>query len=201
MLLEGPGWVKRFWGVYNDKDRMKRHRRLATSMYHVVSSYVNGQLLVALIASVCGALVVFGMSFIFNLPANLAIPVAAIVFIGSLVPMFGATVSGVLVTILLAFNDVTASIVFLVYFIVYQQIENNLITTFIQAKTLDLSPLIVLISVAIGTYLFGLVGGIISIPIAGCIRVLVENHFSHAREQRMKEKPPARLTKKLQRET
>lgn len=201
MLLEGPVWVKRFWGVYTDKDRMKRHKGLATSMYHVVSSYVNGQLFIALIASICGALVVFGMSFIFDLPANLAIPVAAIVFIGSLVPMFGATVSGALVTVLLAFNDITASIVFLVYFIVYQQIENNLITTFIQAKTLDLSPLVVLISVAIGTYLFGLVGGIISIPIAGCIKVLVEDHFSYARAQRLKKKkPPAKLISKLQRD-
>lgn len=201
MLLEGPVWVKRFWSVYTDKDLMKRHRRLAMDMYRVVSSYVNGQLIIALIASVLGGLVVFAMSFVFNLPTNLAIPVAAILFIGSLVPMVGATISGVLVTILLAFNDVTASIIFLIYFIVYVQIENNLITTLIQAKTLDLSPLVVLISVAIGTYLLGLVGGILSIPIAGCIKVLVEDHFAYARAVRTKQKKPAaRLLKNRQHE-
>lgn len=202
MLLEGPLWVKRFWKVYTDPAKMKRHRKLATDMYNVVSGYVNGQLLIALIASVLGGTVVFVMSFIFDLPGNLAIPVAAILFIGSLVPMVGATISGAIVTALLAFNDLTASIIFLVYFIVYVQIENNLITTLIQAKTLDLSPLVVLISVAIGTYLFGLAGGIISIPIAGCIKVLIEDHFAYARQQRVKkERSPVKLLKKVQRET
>lgn len=202
MLLEGPVWVKRLWRVYTDPAKMKRHRKLATDMYNVVSSYVNGQLLIAFIAAVFGALVVFGMSFVFNLPGNLAIPVAAILFIGSLVPMVGATIAGAIVTALLAFNDLTASIIFLIYFIVYVQIENNLITTLIQAKTLDLSPLVVLISVAIGTYLFGLAGGIISIPIAGCIKVLIEDHFTYARQQRkQKDRPAAKLLKKVQRET
>lgn len=202
MLLEGPVWVKRLWRVYTDPTKMKRHRKLATDMYNVVSSYVNGQLLIAFIASVLGALVIFGMSFVFDLPGNLAIPVAAILFIGSLVPMVGATIAGAIVTALLAFNDLTASIIFLVYFIVYVQIENNLITTLIQAKTLDLSPLAVLISVAIGTYLLGLAGGIISIPIAGCIKVLVEDHFAYARQQRkQKDRPAAKLLKKVQRDT
>src|SRR5690606_2481015 len=135
--------------------------------------------LIALIAATLAGLFVFVLSLFFDLPANLAIPTVAIVFTGSLIPMFGATVAGVLTSLLLAFNDVTAAVVYAVYFIVYQQVENNLITTVIQSKTLDLSPLVVLIAVTIGTYLFGIAGGIISIPIAGCIQVLIKDYLQH----------------------
>lgn len=202
MLVEGPAWARRIWAVYTDQYRMERHRAVATRMYNVVSGYVNGQLLIALIASVCASIVVFLLSLIFDLPGNLAMPVAAIVFIGSLVPMFGATVAGILVAILLAFNDITAAIIFTVYFIVYVQIENNLITTVIQAKTLDLSPLIVLVAVTIGTYLLGIAGGIISIPIAGCIKVLIEDYLKHAKEKReQSDKPMAKFVKKIKEAT
>jgi predicted PurR-regulated permease PerM len=147
MLVEGPTWVKRIWKVYQNKDRMLHHKALASKIYAVVTSYVNGQLLVALIASSLAALVVFLLSLFFNVPANLAAPTFAVVFLGALIPMFGATIAGVLVAVLLAFNDLTAAIVFAVYFIIYQQVENNVITTVIQSKTLDLSPLDVIRSV------------------------------------------------------
>lgn len=198
MLVEGPTWVKRIWKVYQNKDRMLHHKALASKIYAVVTSYVNGQLLVALIASSLAALVVFLLSLFFNVPANLAAPTFAVVFLGALIPMFGATIAGVLVAVLLAFNDLTAAIVFAVYFIIYQQVENNVITTVIQSKTLDLSPLVVLVSVTVGTYLFGIAGGIISIPIAGSIQVLIQDYLEHAKVKRHKDdKPLAKLVKKL----
>lgn len=198
MLVEGPTWVKRIWKVYQNRDRMLHHKALASKIYAVVTSYVNGQLLVALIASSLAALVVFLLSLFFNVPANLAAPTFAVVFLGALIPMFGATIAGVLVAVLLAFNDLTAAIVFAVYFIIYQQVENNVITTVIQSKTLDLSPLVVLVSVTVGTYLFGIAGGIISIPIAGSIQVLIQDYLEHAKVKRNKDdKPLAKLVKKL----
>lgn len=202
MLLEGPTWIARFWKVYSDKDRMEHHRALAGKMYKVVSSYVNGQILVALIAGSAASIVVFLLSLFFELPGNLAIPVAAIVFIGSLIPMFGATLAGILVTILLAFNDLSAAAVFLVYFLIYQQVENNLITTSIQSKTLDLSPLVVLVSVTIGTYAIGIAGGVISIPIAACLKVLIEDRLVEVKKQRKRStKPLAKLVKKAKKAT
>lgn len=198
MLVEGPVWANRIWKVYQNKDRMEHHRDVANKIYRVVTNYVNGQLLVALIASTLAALAVFLLSMFFDVPANLAVPTFAVVFIGALIPMFGATIAGVLVGILLAFNDLTAAIVFAVYFIIYQQVENNVITTVIQSKTLDLSPLVVLVAVTIGTYLFGIAGGIISIPIAGSIQVLIHDYLEHAEKRRSKSnKPTARLVEKL----
>lgn len=200
MLIEGPMWLNRLWGVYNDEERMESHRSLARRMYHVVTGYVTGQLTVSGIDAVMAGIVVFILSLFFgNVPANLALPAVAIAFTLSLIPMFGATVGGILISLLLAFNDLSAGIIFAAYFIVYQQIENNFISPTIQARRLELSALTVLASVTVGLYVFGLAGGIISIPIAGCLKVLLEEYLARAKKNRQKsERPLAKLVKKLQ---
>lgn len=202
MLVEGPKWLKLFWGTYEDNDKMEYHKRLAKRMHMVVTGYVTGQLAVSGIGAFCAGLVVFMLHFFFpNVAMNFALPTVAIAFIFSLIPMFGATIAGILITILLAFSDVTAAIIFVVYFIVYQQIENNFISPTIQSKTVELSALAVLVAVTIGLYVFGLAGGIISIPIAGCIKVLLEDHFARAASTREKDKKPLhKLVKKIQEE-
>ncbi len=201
MLIEAPYWLENFWGVYNDEDRMKHHRALAHKMYNVVTGYVTGQLAVSGIGAVFAGVMVFILSFIFNVPHNLALPSAAIAFVLSLIPMFGATIGGVLICLLLAFNDLTAALVFAVYFVVYQQIENNFVAPTIQSKTVDLSALVILGSVTVGLYLFGIAGGIISIPIAGCIKVLLEDYLTRAKKHRKQSvRPLHRLVKKMESE-
>jgi predicted PurR-regulated permease PerM len=178
---------------------MVRHRAIADKMHHVVAGYVTGQLTVSALGATFAGLAVFTISFFFPaVPANLAIPVAAITFTLSLIPMFGATIAGVLACLLLGFNAVGAAIAYAVYFLIYQQIENNFVSPTIQSKRLELSPLAVLSAVTIGLYLFGVVGGIISIPIAGCIKVLLEDYLEHARDERKKEERPLhKLVKKV----
>ena len=200
MLLEGPSWLRKIWSIYKDQEKMEYHQRLASRMHMVVTGYVTGQLAVSGVGALSAGLVVFILHFFFpNVPMNLALPTIAIAFIFSLIPMFGATIAGILIAILLAFNDVTAAIIFIIFFIVYQQIENNFISPTIQSKTVELSALAVLVAVTIGLYVFGLVGGIISIPIAGCIKVLLEDHFDQTKKTRKKsEKPLHKLAKKLQ---
>jgi predicted PurR-regulated permease PerM len=199
MLVEGPAWQKRIWNIYNDEERMESHRELAHRMYNVVTGYVTGQLTVSAIGSTLAGLAVFIISFFFNVPANLALPTVAIAFILSLIPMFGATISGVLIALLLSFNDLPAGLVFAVYFVIYQQIENNFISPTIQSRKVELSALAVLASVTVGLYVFGIAGGIISIPVAGCLKVLLEDYLAKARKNRIKsEKPLTKLVKKLQ---
>lgn len=202
MLVEGPMWLRRIWGVYNDEERMERHRRLTARMYSVVTGYITGQLTVSAIGAALSGIVVFILSLFFNVPANLALPTVAIAFTLSLIPMFGATIAGVLISLLLLFNDAGAGVVFVVYFILYQQVENNFISPTIQSKKVELSALAVLASVTIGLYVFGLAGGIISIPIAGCIKVLLEDYLVRAKENRKEsDKPLAKLVKKIQGES
>ncbi len=184
MLVEGPTWLKRLWDVYDDKDRMEYHRKLLGRMYNVVTSYITGQLSVSAIAGAVAGVAVFILSMVFNVPADLAIPTAMIVFILSLVPLFGAMIGAALVSVILALNNITAAIVFLVFFILYQQLEANYISPKIQSKRIDLSALVILISVTTGVYLFGIAGGIISIPTAGCIKVILEDYFALERKKR-----------------
>lgn len=199
MLIEGPNWMKRLWGLYQDKERMEYHRTIVQRMVGVVSGYVTGQLTVSAIGAFFAGLTVFILSMIFpNVPSNLAIPTAAITFVLSLIPMFGATIGGVIVGILLAFNSVAAAIIYLVYFVVYQQIENNYISPTVQSKRNDLSPLEILGSVTIGLYLFGIAGGIISIPVAGCVKILFETYMEKRKAADKKEDSlPKKAAKKL----
>jgi predicted PurR-regulated permease PerM len=183
MLVEGPTWLNGLWSVYSDKDRMQYHRKILGRMYNVVTGYVTGQLSISAIAGVVAGIAVFVLSIIFaNVPADLSIPTAVIVFVLSLVPMFGAMIGAALVSIVLVLNNITAAIVFLVFFVLYQQLEANYISPKIQSKRMDLSALAILIAVTAGVYMFGLVGGIISIPIAGCIKVIVEDYFARERK-------------------
>lgn len=183
MLVEGPRWMKKLWGTYTDKKRRDYHRDVLNRMYTVVTGYATGQLTVSAIAGVVAGFAVFVLSLIFNIPSNLAIPTAAIVFLLSLIPMFGAMIGAALVGLVLAFNDLTAAISFVAFFILYQQLEANYISPKIQSKRIDLSALAILIAVTVGIYLFGIPGGIISIPIAGIIKIVVEEYFARRKRQ------------------
>lgn len=198
MLIEGPGLMRKFWSLYTNPTRRDLHHGIVHKMHAVVSGYVTGQLTVSGLGAVAAGLVVFALSFFFNIPSNLAIPAAAITFILSLIPMFGATIGGVLITGLLAFNDLGAAIIYVVFFVLYQQVENNFISPTIQSKRLELSALAILASVTVGLYLFGIAGGIISIPIAGCIKVLLDTYLENAKLKRQKAPHPlAKLTKSV----
>ena len=189
MLLEGPSWLRRYWNMYTNEDRKAHHQMLAKKMYRVMSGYVNGQLAVAAIGGVsAGIFVAIIPIFIQGAPGNLALPVAAIAFLLSLIPMFGATIAGVLITLMLLLSSVPAAVTFVIYFIVYQQIENNFISPVIQAKTIQLSALVVLLSVTLGTYIFGLIGGLISIPIAGWAKILLEDYLGNRKKSIKKSK-------------
>ena len=203
MLLEGPTWVRRLWGLYNDEEKMERHKKLVGRMYNVVTGYVSGQLTVSGIDAILSGFVVFVLSLAFPaIDSNLAMLTVMVTFVLTLIPMFGATLAGLLIALLLFFNNVTAGVIYAIYFIVYQQIENNFIAPSIQSKKLELSALMVLSSVTIGLYVGGLLGSLIAIPTAGVVRVLLENYLEQARLNRIEsEKPLNKLMKKLKNES
>lgn len=195
MLIEGPEWMNRIWKLYRDKEKMENHKRVTGKMYTVVTGYVVGQLTVSTIGATIAGLAVFLLSFIFpSVEAGLAIPTATITFLLSLIPMFGATIGGAIITLLLALNSVPAAIAYVIFFIVYQQIENNFISPHIQSKKINLSALMVLGAVTIGLYMFGIVGGIIAIPIAGIVRILIDEYLARRRGS-SEEKPKVVLAK------
>lgn len=184
MLVEGPTWLGRLWSLYRDKDLMDSHRNILNRMYNVVTSYVTGQISVSSIAGVVAGILVFVLGLIFNIPLNLAIPAATIIFVLSLIPMFGELTGATIVFAILALNNFTVAAIFIIFFVIYSQFEGNFIVPKIQSKKINLTALAVLLSITIGIYMLGIVGAIISIPIAGCVRVLVEDYVSRRHKKR-----------------
>ena len=179
-LLEGPSMLESFWkrlgaGKENKKSA-EVTRRVIGRMANVVSTYVSRQLLVAMIDGCAAMTIVFILSLIFGLSPSLAAPMGMITMLFYLIPMFGQFIGGTLVTLLLFFSNPLAAGIFAVVYVLYSQIENNIISPKIQGDALKLRAVVILCAVTIGMYMFGLLGAIIAIPIAGCIRVLVEEY-------------------------
>lgn len=200
MLIEGPYWMKRIWDLYDDQEKLERHRNSVEKMYRVVTGFVNGQIAVASIGAGFVFLTLLVMSFFpsLNIPTNLALPLAVIVFVMELIPMVGATLATVITGLILLLNSTMASLLFVVFYLVYQQLENNFISPHIQSKHVELSVLWILMALLIGSSIFGIIGGLISIPIAGCLRILLMDYLDYTKKQREKKTPKglAKLVKR-----
>lgn len=166
MLVEGPRWLRFTRDVTPDKHHAKTDRILQ-EMYRVVKGYVNGQVTLAALA----ALLIMPAILILNISYPVALMV--VVFICGLIPMVGHTIGALIVTLVALFHSTTAAIIILVYYILYQQLENIFIQPKIQANSTNMSPLLVFMSVVIGVSFGGLFGGLVAIPVAGCLRILV----------------------------
>ncbi len=87
--------------------------------------------------------------------------------------MVGHTIGAIIVTIVGLFHAPSAGIIILIYYVIYQQIENYYIQPKLQANTTNLSPLLVFLALVVGVSFDGLLGGLIAIPVAACLRILV----------------------------
>ena len=81
-----------------------------------------------------------------------------------------------------AFLDATTSgIIMLIFFVVYQQLENHVLQPVVYGRTVQLSPLAVLIAVLIGAEIAGVIGALAAIPVAGTIQVILVDWLKHRR--------------------
>lgn len=172
MLVEGPQWLELFW-AYHPKERRQHHRELARKMYRVVTSYVNGQLIIASIAGLSSLV----MLVIVGIPN--AIALAGLVALTGLIPLIGATLGAVIVVLFALFQSAGQALVMAIFFIIYQQIENNTVQPYVQSRALDISPLLVLVAVIVGIQLGGLLGGFLAIPVAASLRILAIDYANN----------------------
>ena len=179
-MLEGPALVAVFWKSVASGEENKKPitvaKRVVTRMADVISTYVSRQAIVAVIDGCASGLIVFILSLFTKVPTNIAIPMGMITMLFYLIPMFGQFIGGTLVTLILIFNSLPAGLIFAVIYIIYAQVENNVIAPKIQGDALHLPAVIILVAIVIGMYMFGLLGAIIAVPIAGCIRVLIDEY-------------------------
>lgn len=166
MLVEGPRWL-RFGRRLLNEDKEAWADKIARDMYRVVKGFVNGQVILATVA----AMLIAPPMFILGIGYPVALIV--VVFVCGLIPMVGHTIGAVIVSLVALFTSPWAALIILAYYITYQQIENYAVQPKIQANSTDMSPLLVFSSVIIGASFNGLLGALVAIPIAGCLRILV----------------------------
>jgi predicted PurR-regulated permease PerM len=166
MLLEGPNWVDRTIALLPARLR-PLWREIADDTYRMIGRYVTGNLLISLIAGTTMTIVLLVLGVPFALALGLLVAVL------DLIPLAGATLGAIVVT-LVAFSDSTTSgIVVLAFTVVYQQLENHLIQPLVYGRTIALSPLAILISVLIGAEVAGVIGALTAIPIGGTLQILL----------------------------
>lgn len=166
MLVEGPRWV-RIGGQLVPKKHRKHTREITRAMYKVVKGYVNGQVIMATLAAI------LILPILLMLSIDYPVALMVVVFICGLIPMVGHLIGATIVTAVALFTSPLAAIMILAYYVLYQQVENYLIQPKIQANSTNMSPLLVFTAVVIGINFGGLLGGLVAIPVMGCVRILV----------------------------
>ena len=183
MLLEGPKWLDRFYGLLPEASR-ERWRSIGFDIYRTVGGYVTGNLLISVIAGVSSTIVLL----ILDVPY--AVALGLLVAVLDLIPLAGATLAAIILTAVAFLTSVPAGIIVLVFMIVYQQIENHLLQPLVYSRTVQLSPLAILISVLIGAKIAGILGALAAIPVAGTIQVVLLAWLSARRERSTREAAP-----------
>lgn len=172
MIMEGPGWLEAYWKLLPARQR-DHQRQIAGQMYRVVSGYVSGRLLMGLIAATIAGIVmtIAGVPY--------AVPLALVVGLLDLMPLIGATLGAVLVVLAALTHSLTSAVIMAIFFLIYQQLENSFIQPMIDSRTVQISPLTVLISAILGISVGGLLGALVAIPIAGCAQILVKDYLKN----------------------
>jgi predicted PurR-regulated permease PerM len=183
MLLEGPKWMERFYGLLPEGSQEK-WRGIGHDIYRTVGGYVTGNLLISVIAGVSSTIVLL----ILDVPY--AVALGLLVAILDLIPLAGATLAAIIVTAVAFLTSVPAGIIVLVFMIVYQQIENHVLQPLVYSRTVQLSPLAILVSVLIGAKIAGILGALAAIPVAGAIQVLFLAWLRERRERSSREAAP-----------
>src|SRR5688572_26120256 len=174
MLLEGPAWVERFYSLLPE-EKQPRWRAIGNEIYRTIGGYVTGNLTISLIAGVVSTAVLLAVGVPY------AVALGLLVAILDLIPLAGATIAAVLVTTVAFLDATTSGLIVLVFFVLYQQLENHVLQPIVYGRTVQLSPLAVLIAVLIGAELAGVIGALAAIPVAGTVQVLLLDWLAHRR--------------------
>ncbi|WP_372788180.1 AI-2E family transporter [Paraconexibacter sp.] len=179
LLGSGPTWAARLVAIQPDHRRERLDKTLR-DMANAVGNYIGGALLQATIAAILTYIVltILGIPF--------AAPLAIIVGAFDLIPLIGATIGAVIVALVTLFVDFpTATILWVIWSVVYQQLENNVIQPQIQRRAVDIHPLVVIMAVLCGSTLFGVLGALLAIPVAASIQIAVLEFLTFRDESRL----------------
>jgi predicted PurR-regulated permease PerM len=158
-------------------------RRILSQSAGAVSGYIGGNLA---ISAICGittflVLVILGMPY--------AAPLALLVAVLDLIPLVGATLGGALLVIVGLFVEPWKAVVLLIFVLVYQQVESNVLQPLVYSKAVQLNGLVILIALLVGGQLLGIPGALLAIPVAEIIRIVVTELLDYRRMRQETNKP------------
>ena len=175
MLSQKEGLIdsgKKLINAYIKKDYVNKIMDIGKQTNNLFTKFISGQCVEAVILG-C---IFFVVLTIFRFPYALIISV--LTSITALIPVFGAFIAMVVGAILIAINNPVQALLFIVVFLVIQQIEGNLIYPKVVGKSVGLSPIWTLFAITVGGGLFGIVGMLIGLPVASVIYSLIVNEVN-----------------------
>ena len=158
--------------------RRPRVALLTDAVISRVGAFVGSQILVSFLASAFMTL----LALVLGLPSPIAIGI--LIFICGLVPLIGHFLGCGIFTIIAATQTVTTGIIAFVLYVVYVQVENYVVTPKIMKRTLAVPGAVTIISALIGTSLLGLVGGLLAVPVAASVILILEEVVFPRAEER-----------------
>jgi predicted PurR-regulated permease PerM len=179
MLLQGPRLADRSLDLILDGFRRERARRLGRNVLDSVAGYVNGNLLISLLAATVTAvaLLLMRVPFIGVL--------AAVMFVLDLIPLVGATLGGTVVTAATFVLDPHPwkALVFAGFFLVYQEVESHTLYPMIMGRKVKIGSFGVFLVTLAGGELGGILGAFLAIPVGAAISVIVKDVIEERRNK------------------
>lgn len=141
--------------------------RVLSGAYRDVSRYAGGQIAIALIGGVSSyvAMLLIGVPH--------ALPLAGLITLLAVIPIVGAFVGGGAAVLVASADEWWKGVAIFAFLIVYQQIEGNVLGPLILGRALQISALVVVVSLAAGYGLFGILGMIIAVPAAATLNIVL----------------------------
>ena len=171
LLLDGKRMaaflVRRFGG-----DKEHQMFEVVGRIYRSTSGYVAGALTITSINGILTFIIltILGVPF--------AVPLAVMMSFFGLIPLVGATIGGVLILLVTLFTDFpSATIIYAIFLVLYQQVENNVLQPFIFKRTVNVHPLAVIFAILAGSAILGVVGALVAIPVAAGIQIVLREFF------------------------
>lgn len=148
--------------------RRERVAKLGDKVIHNIGGYVSGAFVVALCAGISSLIFLW-----FTEVREYAVALAFVVAVLDIIPMIGATLGAIVVSAIAFATDVKSGIACVIFFAIYQQVENYVIYPRVMSRSVDLPGAVIVIAALVGAGLLGVVGALLAIPTAAAILLVV----------------------------
>ena len=159
--------------------RRDRVGRLGNRIIESVGGYVSGAFIVAMCAGITSLIFLFAVGL-----GEYAVALAFVIALLDVIPMIGATIGAVVVTLIAFAEDPKTGIACVIFYVIYQQVENYVIYPRVMSKSVDVPGAVTVIAALVGAALLGVVGALLAIPTAAAILMLTREVFVRRQDAR-----------------